>query len=271
MTRTYVRLPTQTEKVCSECKVLKAAPEFYMGTAGRLRSRCKACYAQHNAQQREKHMEKRRAYDAERGHGWERSGREKWRLTEEEQFDGHLRRTYSITVEDYKKLFERQGGVCAICRKTCNRSNSKRLCVDHDHVTGAVRGLLCFKCNVGLGRFDDDVLTIDRAISYLRTASSLRARSIFISGPMSGLPGNNYEAFHAEARRFRALGWHVESPAENPAPPQGRWEDYMRLSIRQLVACKEVFMLPGWSASRGARLEHQIATGLEMPVSGAAA
>lgn len=76
---------------------------------------------------------------------------------------------------------------------------------------------------------------------------------------MSGLPGNNYAAFNVAAVRLRALGYEVENPAENPAPPCGTWLGYMRMAVRQLVLCDQVVMLPGWLQSRGARIEWLLA------------
>lgn len=89
---------------------------------------------------------------------------------------------------------------------------------------------------------------------------------IYIAGPMTGLPDFNYPAFHAEAARLRALGWHVENPAENVAPPCGSWAGYMRLAIAQLVTCDAICLLPGWSASRGASIEHGLAVHLGLAV-----
>lgn len=90
---------------------------------------------------------------------------------------------------------------------------------------------------------------------------------IYIAGPMTGLPDQNYPAFHAEAQRLRSAGWHVESPAESPVPPcGGTWEGYMRLSLAKLVTCDSVVFLPGWTASRGAKLEHQVALQLGLAV-----
>lgn len=80
---------------------------------------------------------------------------------------------------------------------------------------------------------------------------------IYVAGPMSGLPEFNYPAFNAEAARLRALGWHVENPAENPE--QTCWENYLRLGIAQLVTCHIIALLPGWTRSRGAQLEVDIA------------
>jgi len=91
-------------------------------------------------------------------------------------------------------------------------------------------------------------------------------KSVFICGPMSGLPHSNYPAFHAAAAELRAAGCVVANPAENPAPLCGTWAAYMRLSIPQMLACDSVLMLPGWEKSEGATLERQIARKLGMPV-----
>lgn len=84
------------------------------------------------------------------------------------QRDLYLQRTYGITSEDYDALLEFQGGRCAICRKPPRK---KRLVVDHDHRTGAVRGLLCpVACNYKLlGKRDSDPELFLRAYEYLTT------------------------------------------------------------------------------------------------------
>lgn len=88
---------------------------------------------------------------------------------------------------------------------------------------------------------------------------------IYLSGPMSGLPESNYPAFHAEAERLRALGYHVENPAENEPPACGTWQGYMRRAVAQLITCDVIALLPGWSESRGALVERQLAVTLGMP------
>lgn len=82
-------------------------------------------------------------------------------------------------------------------------------------------------------------------------------KRIYIAGPMTGLPDFNYPAFHAEAARLRALGYHVENPAENPAQPT--WDAYMRQAMRQMLTCDCVALMPGWADSRGATLERYVA------------
>lgn len=91
-------------------------------------------------------------------------------------------------------------------------------------------------------------------------------KRIYLAGPMSGLPDFNYPAFHAAAAVLRAQGHHVENPAENPAPTCGTWQGYMRMSLRQISACDCLCMLPGWRASRGARIEHGLALDLDLEV-----
>src|ERR1035441_7177670 len=66
-----------------------------------------------------------------------------------------LKRKFGMTMEQYNILFESQNGCCKICGK-CQLELSKSLAVDHDHITMEVRGLLCQKCNLGLGQFDDN-------------------------------------------------------------------------------------------------------------------
>jgi hypothetical protein len=91
-------------------------------------------------------------------------------------------------------------------------------------------------------------------------------KMVFLCGPMTGLPHNNYPAFNREARRLRELGYWVENPAENPAPPRREWAEYMRMSLMQLTKCDAVALLPGWEQSRGATLERHVATTLGIPV-----
>jgi hypothetical protein len=82
---------------------------------------------------------------------------------------------------------------------------------------------------------------------------------LYLAGKMTGLPENNYPAFHAAAAQLRALGYQVTNPAENPAPPCGSWQGYMRISIPQVCAADAIVMLPGWKDSKGARIEHLVA------------
>lgn len=77
-----------------------------------------------------------------------------------------LKKYYNITVEQFENMYSSQNGVCKICKRIC--PSGRRLSVDHDHDTGKIRGLLCMKCNKGLGSFEDNVENMKIAIEYLK-------------------------------------------------------------------------------------------------------
>ena len=79
----------------------------------------------------------------------------------------HLKRMYGISLEDYDKMSEEQNHKCQICGKTEMNYRNKVLCVDHNHSTGKVRGLLCGLCNSGLGKFLENKQYMLNAIKYL--------------------------------------------------------------------------------------------------------
>lgn len=94
----------------------------------------------------------------------------------------HLKAKYNLTEDEYLRLLDAQGGVCAICGKaeTVRRGAAEpRLSVDHDHETGRVRGLLCQSCNVICGMFRDDAVWaadfVARMAIYLATARTRAA------------------------------------------------------------------------------------------------
>ena len=160
-------------KRCTKCGKAKPLTDFYAmkGMRDGRRPECKDCglaakkarYRQDpqrtidrvkrwQEENRERHLENQR----------KRRQRPEVKLRERE---GHLRRKFGITLEEYDYLLARQGGVCAICGRPPRDDIS--LHVDHDHETGAVRGLLCFRCNNALGDFDDDLVRLRAAVGYL--------------------------------------------------------------------------------------------------------
>ncbi len=78
----------------------------------------------------------------------------------------HLKRTYGITVDEYNDMFTFQDGKCAGCN-THQSELKSALSVDHDHAIGAVRGLLCRKCNSAIGLIADNIVTLNSMIKYL--------------------------------------------------------------------------------------------------------
>ncbi len=128
-------------KKCIQCKELKPKEDFYItiNSVGKKyrRGRCKNCHCKKTA--------------------------ENYRKNPEVKHMSRVKALYGISKEDYKKLFEKQNGKCAICELTFKES----LCVDHNHKTGKVRGLLCHNCNRAIGLFKDNALTTMKATLYL--------------------------------------------------------------------------------------------------------
>lgn len=84
-----------------------------------------------------------------------------------------LKRKFNITIEDYNDMLKTQNNVCAICLNKCNTGNN--LAVDHDHVSGKVRGLLCKNCNTAIGLLKENSDTLKQAINYLEIHKILQS------------------------------------------------------------------------------------------------
>ena len=91
-------------------------------------------------------------------------------------------------------------------------------------------------------------------------------RRVYLSGPMTGLPGLNFPAFNAAASALRAQGLEVVNPAELNPDPTMSWEACMRADIKALCDCDTIALLPGWERSKGAHLEVHIAHRLGLQV-----
>ena len=83
-------------------------------------------------------------------------------------YDAILKSKYGITREQYDALLASQGGKCAACGNNVVGNKSKMMCVDHDHKTGRVRGLLCRSCNLAAGSLKDDPERAILLAEYLR-------------------------------------------------------------------------------------------------------
>lgn len=133
------------EKQCSWCKEVSLH-----SPTGRY---CRICIKLRTSRYRENNLEKVKSKERNRVLSGKKA----------QDLRAYVLRTYNLTIEDYKKLFDLQNGLCAIC----NLSSVKNLAVDHCHITGKVRGLLCAKCNMGIGAFEDKTSNIFEAINYL--------------------------------------------------------------------------------------------------------
>jgi len=92
------------------------------------------------------------------------------------------------------------------------------------------------------------------------------AHRVYIAGPMTGYADLNFPAFRAETTALRAAGLEVVNPAEINVDPSAGWSACMRADIAQLVTCDRIHLLPGWSRSKGASLEHHIGRALGLLV-----
>lgn len=80
-----------------------------------------------------------------------------------------LKRRYNLTLEEYEKMLIQQENKCVICNSDFDDTTaSTRAQVDHDHITGKVRALLCIPCNTTLGKFSERSKTLENAIKYLQ-------------------------------------------------------------------------------------------------------
>lgn len=92
-----------------------------------------------------------------------------------------LRAKYGMTPQDYTALLTAQDGKCAICKRPPGK---RRLHVDHDHKTGEIRGLLCFRCNFGLSWFGEDATRLAQAADYLNASGvGIYLRKLSKRGP----------------------------------------------------------------------------------------
>ena len=165
-----------TTKRCPSCEKTLRVADFAGRTnsAGqhRLASYCKACQIAYNHKwyitHRESENDKRNARYRE-----DANFRETRRIESARRYaadpdsnrNSCLMRQFGITLVEYREMAALQNGLCAICGKTCK--SGRVLAVDHDHVTGVNRGLLCIRCNNGLGNFRDDPDLLTAALEYL--------------------------------------------------------------------------------------------------------
>jgi hypothetical protein len=88
-----------------------------------------------------------------------------------------LTTVYGISIDEYEVLLSNQNGLCAICRESEVKRHRNgtlwALSVDHDHVTGKIRGLLCSACNVGIANFRENIEALEAAIEYLKSGGVL--------------------------------------------------------------------------------------------------
>lgn len=135
-------------KRCTRCGETKTLTNFYTRSDGTPISRCKSCHKLGVSEWIATHRDENRAYAR-------RSQR---------------KRLYGMTQDEFEELLASQDYRCAICEepeRAVIRGKVADLSVDHCHVTGVVRGLLCHACNVGLGKLQDSPYLLRKGADYL--------------------------------------------------------------------------------------------------------
>jgi hypothetical protein len=134
---------------CKRCGADKPGEAFYQPYPGAYRKPCKQCISE----------DRRKRYRESNG--------------ADVSYEQVLKRDYGITLAEYNEKLRKQASRCAICRRgemvrtTAQAGTPRRLSVDHDHVTGAVRGLLCQRCNTLVWAIEDNHTTIDAIRKYI--------------------------------------------------------------------------------------------------------
>ena len=136
---------------CNKCKITKSFDNFYKNAIP-SDAICKECDRQRKKEYRKRPEVREREYTYE--------------------MKKHYEKRYGITFDQYNELLIKQNNVCAICKtknKTIDKRTKrpKRLNVDHCHSTKKVRGLLCTKCNTGIGFFNDNILLLESCLRYI--------------------------------------------------------------------------------------------------------
>ena len=170
-------------KHCRYCNKEVSTADFspLAHTKDGLSNKCKECVRAYN---KVRHAMRTRE-DLDKLNERRRANKNTW-LTDRKK---HFKRAYGITVEDYEQMFQKQDGVCKICQHTCK--SGKQLAVDHCHETGAVRGLLCAKCNTNLGRIEAYLRNPEPWDSYLNASKT---------NPPATEPGDELEQWRSEGR-----------------------------------------------------------------------
>ena len=136
------------EKTCPSCEIPLPLASFAINKSGRVgqaRAYCKPCSVQKHKLRRQQNPE--HVLNIER--------------------KSKFKRQYGISLEQYDEMLQNQGYGCAICGTKKPSERTKYFAVDHCHDTSKVRGLLCTKCNRGLGLFNDKTDALQKAIKYL--------------------------------------------------------------------------------------------------------
>lgn len=179
-------------KVCAKCKIKKNISEFYRKpSSSNYKSQCRECQTKYSTEYRKKHpiKSKRKAkkfYYKNRKklllinkiwreeHKKERAAynKEYVRLNRKRilksKRNGACKKAYGITLRQKKEMILNQNNKCLSCGTDLRKLKSKNICIDHDHKSKQIRGILCHHCNVVLGLMKEDYDKILKLAKYCK-------------------------------------------------------------------------------------------------------
>ena len=179
-------------KACTKCGRAQPPSEYYLAKGGRdgLRGDCKSCFRLRAAERYKSNPEpikqRARQWAADNPERVQEQRRQYTASGRKASSDrrSYLKRTAGISLEEYAVMLESQDGRCCICDALPTPGIS--LHVDHDHLTGRRRRLLCFRCNNALGDFNDDPSLLRTAAAYLEEFEVASARHLALARLRAG-------------------------------------------------------------------------------------
>jgi len=174
--------------ICKRCDKTKDSSEFSepvgdkkVFTKGKTCKACKKLIKGINSKKRyqeTKHIDKEAKLKVNRD--WHKNNKASVRLRNSEWQKNNqdrvrhntLMSAHGITLDDYKSMLIQQNNLCAICHGAETKiskktGRTKNFCVDHNHKTGRIRGLLCDDCNIAIGKMKENINSLKAAIEYL--------------------------------------------------------------------------------------------------------
>jgi hypothetical protein len=192
-------------KVCARCKAEKDEAAFYKGQAY-----CRSCFAEYH-QERFKDPERRARMEK----SWLAWGKNNPERKAENTRKSDLKRNYGMTFEEYHLRKQLQGERCAICKRT-----DVKLCVEHCHATGFVRGLTCSSCNTAIGFLRDDAGRALSTAAYLRRSllhqnilanTTPEFRAEFLNAVLDGIRKTSHKTTRSRKTKKPSLAIRVKT------------------------------------------------------------
>lgn len=157
-------------RACVTCGVTKPLTDFRLrkshSTGEHYRGKvCRACHQAKSSVWRKSNPDKVRQYNAN-------TRAKNPEYDKKRAIEYHFRRKFGITVAERDEMLARQSGKCLICETT--KPNGKGWCVDHDHTTLRIRGILCAPCNAFIGLAKERIDVLERAINYIEASNASR-------------------------------------------------------------------------------------------------